>query len=912
LRSVLQFGESVIEMTTVPTARSQLSELYVRESAAIEQEFSATGDGRAALARRTALVDAIVQRLWNEIIVGSNPGSNAGSSASPTTVDPDGPKNFALVATGGFGRGWLFPHSDIDLLFLHAGNSSESEFKDPIRRFSQELWDLRLKLSPATRNLAECERLDPNNVEFAISLLDCRYLAGDRELFSRLREKAVPRLVARDYQNLIQNLAEITRARHHKFGNTVFHLEPNVKDGPGGLRDYNVANWLALISAMEKLKVWPDEKTLLPVSSRRAFDAALDFQMSVRCFLHFRYGRHDNTLIWEAQDEAAARKIGASIGANDAEIANTADWMRIYFGHVRSVHRVCMQLLEEIPAAWSSLYRQFQGWRSKVSSADFSVVDGLIFLQQPAGLRDPEILLRLFHFMAEHGLKLSTTTEYKVEQALPALAATPPRGAELWLYLQETLVQPHAADALRAMNALRLLALLLPELKGIEALVIRDFYHRYTVDEHSFLAIENLHRLKESKSEWDQRFAELQSELEQPELLYLALLLHDSGKAVPSENHVELSLQLTDSCAERLDLDPVDRDTLRYLVASHLEMAAATRRDVFDPANVKSFAEKVGVPERLKMLCLMTYADIKAVNPEAMTPWKADNLWQLYIACANYLSRSADERVHTADDGSSVAPSSVAPSSLASSNLAHLRSLAPVAGKKINIFLEGLPQRYLRIHGATDVLAHAEMATRLGQDGVQLNLKQVRHWYELTLITTDRPFLFASVSGTLAAWGMNIVKANAFSNAAGIVVDTFYFTDRFRTLEMNLQEWERLKKSIAAVVKGEADVARMLRDRLKSEKGNATKVKIATQIEFDDGCSASSTLVQVLTQDRPGLLYRMCSLISKHECNIEIALIETEGQMAIDILYLTSGGAKLSAARQSALGQALRDELAAK
>ena len=872
-------------MTTVATVRSELRDLYVRESAAIEQEFSVTGEGRTALARRTALVDTIVQRLWNEIIVSSQPGS------SP--ADPDSPKNLALVATGGFGRGWLFPHSDIDLLFLHASASSESEFKDPIRRFSQELWDLRLKLSPATRNLAECDKLDPNNIEFAISLLDCRYLAGDRELFSRLHEKVVPRLVGRECQNLIQNLGEITRARHHKFANTVFHLEPNVKDGPGGLRDYNVANWLALISAMEKLKVWPDAQTLLPVSSRRAFDAALDFQMSVRCFLHFRYGRHDNTLTWEAQDEAAARKIGAG----DLEITNAADWMRVYFGHVRSVHRVCNQLLEEIPAAWSSLYRQFQGWRSRVASADFSVVDGLIFLQQPAGLRDPEMLLRLFHFMAEHGLKLSTTTEYKVEQALPALAATPPRGAELWLYLQETLLQPHAADALRAMNALRLLALLLPELKGIEALVVRDFYHRYTVDEHSFLAIEHLHRLKESKSEWDQRFAELQSELEQPELLYLALLLHDSGKAVPSQNHVEVSVQLTDSCTERLDLDPVDRETVRYLVASHLEMSAAMRRDVFDPANVKSFAEKVGVPERLKMLCLMTYADIKAVNPEAMTPWKADNLWQLYIACANYLSRSADERVHTGDDGSS---------------LAHLRSLAPVAGKKINIFLEGLPQRYLRIHGASDVLAHAEMAARLGQDGVQLNLKQVRHWYELTLVTADRPFLFASVSGALAAWGMNIVKANAFSNASGIVVDTFYFTDRFRTLEMNLQEWERLKKSIAAVVKGEADVARMLRDRLKSEKVNGTKVKIATQIEFDDGCSAHSTMVQILTQDRPGLLYRMCSLVSKHECNIEIALIETEGQMAIDVLYLTSGGAKLSADRQAALGQALRDELATK
>ena len=454
------------------------------------------------------------------------------------------------------------------------------------------------------------------------------------------------------------------------------------------------------------------------------------------------------------------------------------------------------------------------------------------------------------------------------------------------------------------MNALRLLAVLLPELKGIEALVVRDFYHRYTVDEHSFLAIENLHRLKESKSEGDRRFAELLSELEQPELLYLALLLHDSGKAVASVNHIELSLQLTDSCTERLDLDPMDRETVRYLVASHLEMSAAMRRDVFDPANVKSLADKVGVPERLKMLCLMTFADIKAVNPESMTPWKADNLWQLYIASANYLSRSADERVHT---GSRLDSASVG-----AANLDHLRTLARVAGKKFNIFLEGLPQRYLRIYGVTDVMAHAEMAARVGQDGVQLGLKQVRHCYELTLITTDRPSLFASVSGALAAWGMNIVKANAFSNAAGIVVDTFYFTDRFRTLEMNLQEWERLKKSIAAVIKGDADLARMLRDRLKAEKTQSTKVKIATQIEFDDGCSASSTLLQILTQDRPGLLYRMCSLVSKHECNIEIALIETEGQMAIDVLYLTSGGTKLSGDRQAALGHALRDELAAK
>jgi len=229
---------TVADMNTVAIASSELRELYARESARIQQEFSDGGEGSVAVSQRTAVVESILLRLWSEII----------------SADPEGPEDFALVATGGFGRGWLFPHSDIDLLFLHAGGSSEDVFKDSIRRFSQELWDLRLKLSPTTRTLAECERFDPSNVEFAISLLDCRYLAGNRDLFSRLHEKAVPRLVSRECQNLIQNLGEITRSRHHKFGNTVFHLEPNVKDGPGGLRDYNVSYWLALVSAMEKLR----------------------------------------------------------------------------------------------------------------------------------------------------------------------------------------------------------------------------------------------------------------------------------------------------------------------------------------------------------------------------------------------------------------------------------------------------------------------------------------------------------------------------------------------------------------------------------------------------------------------------------------------------------------------------------
>lgn len=843
------------------------------ESARIQHDFEASGDGRACVAQRSRLVEDILARLWSDIV----------------SSDDSKPANFALIATGGFGRGWLFPYSDIDLLFLFADREAEQAFKDPVRRFSQELWDLRLKLSPATRTLAECDRYDPNNTEFTISLLDCRYLRGDRDLFRRLHDKLMPKLVMRESKALLQGLAEVTRERYGKYGMTLYHLEPNLKEAPGGLRDCNVANWLGLISAMDKLHDWPDASSLrAPV--RKQLDSALDFLMSARCFLHFRHGRDDNTLSWEAQDEAAARKIGVS----GAEELSAADWMRIYFSHARAVQRTVTQLLEEIPEAWSAVYRQVQSWRSRLTTADFSVVDGLIFLQQPSALQDPEVLLRLFHFMAHHGLKLSATTEYRIEQALPALAATPPRGAELWLYLQETLLQPYAADALRAMQSLRLLSLLLPELKVIDSLVVRDFYHRFTVDEHSFLAIESLHRLKQSQSEWDKRYAELLTELEDPELLYLALLLHDTGKGVSNNGHVEASLDIANRATDRLDVDPKERAEVLFLIANHLELSSTLRRDIFDPATVAAFAEKMGTPERLKMLCLMTYADIKAVNPEALTPWKAENVWQLYIAAENYLNRSADHRVHTdAND----------------EKLARLRSLAPVTGTKFKAFLEGFPRRYLLVHTAEEVMRHLQMAEELSRDPVQVELKRGRHWYELTLVTGDRPFLFAKLAGVLAAWGMNIVKANAFSNEARIVVDTLFFTDRFRTLELNLSEWDRFRRSVASVLVGEADLEKMLRDRQRSEKGAIAKVKVETKIEFDDLSSSTTTIVQVIAQDRPRLLHRIASCLSDQECNIEIALIDTEGQMAIDTFYLTSGGTKLAPEHQKRVDRALLEEL---
>src|SRR5580658_3120437 len=861
-------------MSTEHAPEGGLREFYASESAGIRKKFSATSEGRAAVHGRTALVDSIAVQLWQQLI----------------SQDVAGPQNFTLVALGGFGRRWLFPYSDVDILFLHAGGGGERDLKERIASFSQQVWDLRLKLSPATRTLAECEKFDPNNVEFAISLLDCRYLAGDQSLFNRLRDQLIPKLVARESRSIVHRLTDLTHSRYNKFGNTVFHLEPNVKDGPGGLRDYNLAHWLALIAAMEEQGSWPDEAKLLPPWLRERFDAALDFLMSVRCFLHFRHGRDDNSLAWLAQDEAAAQRIGAP---GEGPLS-ASEWMRIYFGHARLIHRVALQLLEEFPAARPSLYKQFQNLRSRLSNAEFAVVDGRIFLQRQETLSDPELPLRMFRFMARHGLSLSSSAEHQVEEVQPALVASPPKGAHLWHYLQEILVAPHAADALRTMHSLGMLTPLLPEFKAIDSLVIRDYSHRFTVDEHSFVTIENLHSLRKSQSKWDQGYSELLDELEQPDLLYLALLLHDTGKGTKPENHIEGSLEIAQASLARLDIDPLDRETVFFLIRHHLEIGSALRRDIFDPDAIRQIAEKMGTPERLKMLCLFTYADIKAVNPEALTPWKAENLWQLYIGVANYMMRSVDQRVR-GDAHDEV--------------MTHLRTLIPAAGKKLDSFLEGLPKRYLRTQGASDVIRHMDMAGRLGDDPVQVELTRGRHWYELTVVTMDRPFLFARMAGALAAWGMNIVKAGAFSNSSQIVVDTFFFTDRFQTLELNLPEWERFKTSIHDVVMDKADLDRMLRDRLRSEKNTAPKVKVETKVEIDDSCSAHSTLVEVIAQDQLGLLYRVSSQLSRQNCNIEIAVIETEGQMAIDAFYLTSGGKKLNDAHQQRVRDALLAEL---
>jgi len=448
------------------------------------------------------------------------------------------------------------------------------------------------------------------------------------------------------------------------------------------------------------------------------------------------------------------------------------------------------------------------------------------------------------------------------------------------------------------MHALGVLELLIPEFHGIDALVIRDAYHRYTVDEHTFVLIDTLHGLEGaqggSKAEWATRFGTLLRELPHAPALYLMALLHDTGKGRSTGDHAQESAKMAHSLLARLELDPYESELVSALITHHLEMSSTLRRDIFDAETIRAFAGKVQTPEMLRMLTLFTYADINAVHPDALTPWKAENLWRLYMATANYLDRSVDDERIGAKEARELVD--------------RVSALVPAQRAAVADFVEGLPERYVLTRSPEQIRTHFSMAERLQDDRVQLDFRYEPSVSELTVVTPDRALLFANMTGALAAWGMNIVTADAFSNRNGIVVDSFRFTDSFRTLEMNASEHERFVKSVYDVMTGAVEVEKLLSGRRRGRR-KVPKVIVEARVEFDDVASSHSTLVEVIAQDIPGLLRSLSLTIAAHGHNIEVALIDTEGETAIDVFYLTHAGSKLEKKQQKALRAALLEAM---
>lgn len=769
------------------------------------------------LAQRTALVDEIVRKRWEWM-----------------------PSGISAVAVGGYGRRELFPYSDVDLLILTPDEKTQGAIKEPLSMCLRDLWDRGLRVSQSVRVPAECNEINASNAELAVSLIDRRFLAGDESLFLQIRDPK---------PELGRNITELTRERHAKFQDTIYHLEPNVKDAPGGLRDLQVLRWLARLGYGDEQK-------------GEGFESLFE----IRCFLHYLGGRDDNKLSFERQDEIA--KLSAAVSPEEL--------MRSYYRAVRGIARLANRRLERFEAKRSSLFSQFRDRSGKLSNADFSVLHGEIFFRSPAALSaDPGIAMRLFDFVGRHGLPLSSDAQERLERSIPAFEKWVANNQPLWPAFREIIRQPHASRALRAMHSCGALEALFPELREMEALVIRDFYHRYTVDEHTLVAIQTVLELREKKGD---PIGDLACETEDFELLVTALLFHDVGKGTPDEGHVEVSRRIAKAALTRAGMSEREFDTVGFLIGAHLEISAAMNgRDFSEPATIREMAAKMGTVERLRLLTLLTYGDISAVHPSAMTPWRRQLLWNVFTETHAQLTRELSSKIWQAPEQSDPA-------------VAH--------------FIEGLPPRYLRTHSAEEIAGHVKLEQESRGKSVAVSLKHTAAWV-LTVVATDRPFLFASLAAAISSFGFNILKAEAFTNAHGVAIDTFTFADPARTLELNPDETQNVTRTVIRTLRGETSVDDLLKRRPKVKPD--AHAMAASRVVFDNHGSPSATLIELVAQDRPGLLYDVASAISKRGGNIEVVLVDTEAKKALDVFYVTKSGAKLSDEEARGLVESLKD-----
>jgi [protein-PII] uridylyltransferase len=816
--------------------------------------------GRAALEQHADRVDGLLEALYVE----------AGGQDRPV----------AVIALGGYGRRHLCLHSDIDLLLLFGGRIGPQEERF-LRSFLHPLWDVGVVVGHQVRELDEFADLETDNPEFLLALLDARLVAGAPALFEQLRAMFH---TATTHAYILQSLLALIEERHARFNATLYQLEPDVKEAPGALRDLMAARTIAALTDPLLLQRGPADPG--------RFEEAEDFLLRVRSILHLEAERNQNVLSHELQERTAD-----VLGYPGAEPRQRVErLMSDYFRHARTVSRVLEWTVRTAPTP--------VGPNLGLSR------DGIRFLDPVQAARTPASWVAAFQAAIDAGTGVTDealsciqqhVTRYRPEDFTPE-----PRDRASLLKLLKP--RPGLYAALSQMHDCGLLGRLFPEFEAVSWRVVRDFYHKYTVDEHTLLTIRNLERLMSTQEAYRERFKAVAASLPSPEWLVLALLLHDVGKWRDDEHALE-SVRMAAEALERLQVPSEARDTVLFLIRNHLQMSlVAFRRDTEDPGIVKEFARLLGTEDRLKMLCLMTLADIEAVSPDTLTPWKEELIWRLYVDTYNDLTqRYADELIERNQAG-----------------LLDLLSGRPddVPEMEITRFLEGLPKRYLQLFPREAIYRHVRLARDIGSDEVHVSLEQndatgapsrerdgVPTVWTLSVVTLDKPFLFSNICGVLSSFGMNILRGQALTNPNGLVLDVFQFTDDERFLELNTDAGVQVLHVLQDVVSGRADVTALLRGREQSVLHARITPRVVPVVRADSDASERYTILDIVAGNALGLLYRISRVISRHGCSVELVLISTEGDRAIDVFHITKAGVKLTEAEQRALTSDLQGTL---
>ena len=840
----------------------------------LKRDFRAHLQVDATLRAMTGLINGVVENAYHQ---------------ARTVLAPDC-DGIALLSTGGFSRNELHPHSDIDILLLFAKPPKEED-EVFLKRLLHPLWDLGLHIG---HHILELNRyqFDSKHLELATALLETRLVAGNPRLYGQFLQKDVRRLFTRRRKEFLRALVASYEERQKRFSSTIYQLEPDIKEAPGGLRDFQVARWLGRVLYGVESGHGLIEVGVLSEDHWRDLREAQRFLMLLKTYLHVLAGRNRNILSHESQ-EAMVEVLGYSSETPWMAVENL---MKNYFLKAKVIHAFCESMVRRaVPPVRRHRRSLKQTWANTVLQKG-----ALAFPREAVIGENPLNILKLFSRSVRYQVPVSEEALDQIKRNLPLIddrlcASTGTRDLFLRLLRQRQGVY----QALFLMHEIGLLGRIFPEFDRIRCHVIQDFFHKYTVDEHSLLTIKNLEDLYRERKRRSRRFGELLRGLERPDLLLFSLLFHDVGKAEPG-NHCEKSVAAVNQIARRIQLPQEDLGTVRFLINGHLEMSNTfQRRDVTDENVIKRFAEFVGSQENLRLLCLVTYADIKAVSPDALTPWREDLLWQLYVETDAQLTRDfADERWHLKQD------------------FGLMQKVSALVGEgadhsRLQAFLDGFPQRYLRFTPREQVAEHYRLAERIRSPAeIVSRLTRHRSAYQLSFMALDRPYLFAKLTGVLACYGMNIVRGQAFANSQGLILDLIEFEDRFQSFKLNPSEIEGFQETLREVILGRQNLPELLKKKESSILFQPKRWSpVQTLVSFDDHSSDRYTLMQIVTRDRFGLLYTIASALAKNGCNIEVALISTEGHKAIDVFYLTQAGQKLTSLPQQMLEKSLHQAL---
>lgn len=899
---------------TLPTGKTAASEL-IRYKAFLKLEthrlkmlHRAGAGGLETCQTRSEILDLIITSLWQTAL---------------GLLSPQARKEFksvALVAIGGYGRAELNPHSDIDFMFLHQGQIAAGKplphLAAMIDGILYPLWDLGLKIGHSVRDLEDCVSVANSDMQSKTSLIESRLVIGDQALFDRFQKTLVKKCVQGHVPEYIQMRLCDQDARRAKFGNSASMQEPNLKNGCGGLRDYQNLLWMAFFKYQSRSLADLQKHELTTESERKQLESAYDYLLRVRTEMHYHTNRATDVLTKSIQP-AIAWNLGYKERSPSLRIEA---FMRDVYRHLRNIYLIT-RTLEQRMALFPQeerlvfLRRLIPGAR-KASPEEvdgFRFVDGEIHADSPRVFREqPRRLIRVFRHAQQRGLRLHPDLAQMIRGQLGIVN----RGFLNDVEVRETFLailneRGNVAPVLRAMHEVDFLGKYLPEFGKLTCLVQHEFYHQYTADEHTLMCIEQLDKIWHAQRAPQSAYTPLFQQLERPYLLYLALLLHDTGKKEGHGNHTEVSVRLASRVARRLGLDSTTAHTLRLVIEHHLLMASVSqRRDLDDMSVIRHFAQEIETVETLSVLTLHTFVDSLATSDKLWNGFKDSLLWTLHSK-ARRLMTDGEEFLKAEDHQREMLMSEV-----------RRKLPSHISQEELEAHFISLPPRYFNVFTVREVLSDLEVAHQFMHrqiDEAERALSPVVSWQDepnrgyniVRVCTWDRMRLFVKIAGSFSAAGLSILTAQIFTRADGIVLDTFFVVDARTGALAGPEQREQFGVVLETALTGtDVDFRGLIRKQHIVRPSYVAYLgeQMPTSIRFDNEASERRTVIEIETEDRVGLLFVISQSLAKLGLDISTARIQTEKGAAIDSFYVrdTNRQKVMSPDRQKVIERELR------